>query len=162
MRKLLLALALTASVGCAGLLSLRPTDGQTQQIRQTAARIADGVTVTLVALDAVGQTVNALPLSTAAKDTLDCGILKATGHDAPSVTVLKICGAIPATGDAPIGKALQALRTATTTPGLCGTVRSLLASLDPIIARLEAAGASVVILKVALGFTSRFATGCAA
>lgn len=161
MNRLVLALLVVGSMACSSLLALNPTAGDTQQVRQTAARIADGVLVAEVALDATGQTLDVLPLSTTQKDAFDCGILKVNGYDAPNVTVLKVCGPIPPTAEAPVGKALQALRTATSHVGLCGTVNALLDALQPLVSRLEAAGVNVAVVKTALGFTLRFAGGCA-
>ena len=160
MRRLLLAFALAASVGCAGMLSLLPSPGQADDIRQTAARVADGIMVAEVALDQAGAVVDALPLSTANKDALDCAILKVNGHDAPSPTTLKVCGPIPAFKESPVGKALTALRTVSTRPGLCATVTAITSTLDAILAKLEAAGASVQTARVALGFTFQIAGGC--
>lgn len=160
MRRLVLIAALVLTSGCSALLSPFPTSSQQSEIRQTAARIADGILVAEVALDAAGQTIDALPLTTAQKDALDCGILKVNGHDAPSATVLKACGAIPSAAEAPVGKALAALRTATARPGLCGSVTSLLTVLEPLIASLDRAGANIGTLRVALGFTLQFAGGC--
>jgi hypothetical protein len=160
MRRTLIILVALASVSCAALTSILPSPPDTAKIRSVAARIADGITVAEVALDQVGAFVDTLPLGVAQKDALDCGILKVNGHDAPSVTVLKVCGAVPPTAESPIGKALQALRTVTTQPGLCGVVRAVLVSLEPLLGRLEAAGASIVVVRTALGFTMRFAAGC--
>lgn len=161
MRRLVLLVALVASVNCAALTSFRPGAGATSQVRETAARVADGLAVAAVALDAVGATVDTLPLSVAAKDALDCGILKIVGHDAPSVTVLKVCGAISSGRESPIGQALTALRTVSAQPGLCGIVRAITDALTPLLARLEAAGASLAVVRVSLGFTLRIAGGCA-
>lgn len=150
----------TTSVACSALLAPVPGHPDAGQVRQMAARIADGVMVAEVALDAAGQMVDALPLSPAQKDALDCAILKVNGHDAPSPTVLQVCGPIPPVHDAPISRALVALRQATTMPGLCGTVQSLLTVLEPLIGRLEAAEVPMAVVKTALGFTMRFAGGC--
>lgn len=148
------------SVSCAGLLSWQPTSSDKAQLAQTAARIADGIQFFEVALDATGQTLDQLPLSVAQKDSFDCGILALNGHDAPSVTVLKVCGAIPPTSEAPVGKALAALRGVVSRPGLCGTVNTFLTAVKPFLDRLQAAGVPVATLQTALSFTLRFAGGC--
>jgi hypothetical protein len=155
-----LLVALVASVNCAALTSFRPGAGATSQVRETAARVADGLAVAAVALDAVGSTVDTLPIPVAAKDALDCGILRVVGHDAPSVTVLKVCGAIPSGLESPIGQALVALRTVSAQPGLCGIVRAVMDAMLPLLSRLEGAGASMAVVRVSIGFTLRMAGGC--
>jgi hypothetical protein len=159
-KRYLVVLALLASANCS-LLTFKPTARDIQQVRQIAARIADAVVVVEVALDEVGTTISRLPLTVAQKDAVDCLILKVNGHDAPSATVVKVCGPLPPTAEAPIGKALRALRTVTSEPGLCGVVKTLLDVLNPLLDRLQAAGASMTVLRTALGFTLRFAGGCA-
>jgi hypothetical protein len=161
MRAGLALLVVVASVNCAALASFRPGAAGANRARETAARVADGLAVAAVALDAVGETLDALPLSAAAKDTLDCGILRVVGHDAPSVTVLKVCGSIPSGRESPFGKALAALRTVATEPGLCGIVKAVTDAVAPLLARLEAAGAAIAVVRVSLGFTLRLSGGCA-
>jgi hypothetical protein len=159
-RKAWLTFVVLASINCAGLTSFLPSPGTDAQVRQTAARVADGLAVAAVSLDAVGTTVDTLPIPVAAKDALDCGILRVVGHDAPSVTVLKVCGAIPSGRESPIGQALTALRTVSAQPGLCGIVRAVMDALLPLLSRLEGAGASMAVVRVSIGFTLRMAGGC--
>ena len=156
MRKTLLALVLVSSIGCAGLL---PFQGSVD-VQRTAAQISDGLTVAFVALDEAGKAVDALAIAASKKDVLDCGILSVVGHDTPSATVVNVCGPITVKALAPAGKALAALRTATSKPGLCGTVTAILDVLQPLLARLEAAGTSVTVMRAALTFTLKFAGGC--
>lgn len=162
MRRLLLTLTLATSVGCSALLSPFPSPGQQAEVRRTAARIADAVTTAELVIDQAGALVNGLPLSVAQKDAVDCAILKVNGHDAPSPTILKVCGPVPPHAESPMGKALTGLRAVSSRPGLCATVQALENAVTPLLTRFELSGltSSVAMLRTALGFTMTVLGGC--
>jgi hypothetical protein len=76
-------------------------------------------------------------MSAAEKDDFDCTIKRALGDDAPSATVLRVCGPIPLRADAKVRKAVADLQAATTSPSLANTIQVALEALAPIWERLE-------------------------
>lgn len=142
MRGLVLALAL-AVTGCAtgqAVISNEPSPEQVQAIRQTAVRAADTVTVALGILDETGRLLDELPIPDSAKDRYDCAILAATGTTEPaSVSVTRVCGAVPLASVAPLGLALDSLRGVSTCPGLRSTLSAVYGWISPLIMQLEVA-----------------------
>lgn len=137
---LALVVALLGSPGCGarGAVATNPTADQTQQVRVLAVRIADATTAGLTILHETGELLDTLPLAASTKDAYDCAIVKVTGTTTPaSATVTAICGAVPLVADAPLPKALTALKGVATCPGLSTTVASLTGVVSPLIQQLE-------------------------
>lgn len=132
-----------ASAGCAtgrGLVATAPTPEQTQAVRRDAIRATVSVTAALGILDETGRLVDQLPLSVAAKDRYDCAILAVTGSPTPvSVTVQRVCGAVPLQDVAPLTLALESLREVSTCPSLRATLSSVYGWTAPLITQLSGA-----------------------
>jgi hypothetical protein len=167
-RALILALALLVS-GCAGgqaLITTDPTPEQVQAVRQTAIRTTVAVETALGILDETGRLLDSLPIPDSAKDRYDCAILAVTGTAQPaSLTVTRVCGAVPLSTVAPLPMALESLRGVTACPSLRTTLSSLYGWTAPLITQLEAAenaalrmaGAS---LRVTLAILSSGGVAC--
>jgi len=104
-----------------GLVSTNPSEDQVQAVRQTAARIADGVKTGLEITRAAGRFIDTLPLSNEVKNDFDRSIVAVTGtSDAPG----------------PLVAGLQALGTVSAEPELKATVTAILISVQPLITKL--------------------------
>lgn len=165
MRRFFLAAVLLASVGCAGLVPPVLTGSDTSaNVKQLSARAADAIQTALVVLDQAGEIVNVSPLSVAQKDALDCGILKVTGHDAPSATVLKVCGPIPSNASSVLGRSLAALRHVGTDGTLKSILIELLSAVNALIDKLVESGyaplsGSASVLRMTFGFAATYLGG---
>ena len=160
---LILALVLTSACASA-LTAIRPGASEQAQVRQVAARVADAVRTSFVVLDHASALVNALPLSTAQKDALDCAILKATGLDAPSDTVRKVCGPLPTTATAPLRVALRELQAVTREASLRQTLTRIVMALESLVTKWEgvqqpALVSTAAILRASFAVAMAYLTG---
>lgn len=148
---LVLAIALGGLTlsGCAAgraLVSPQPDPTGVQSVRVLAMRAVEAASVSTAIADQTGNLLNTLPLSTAAKNTYDCALLRVYGTSLPApASVVQACGGpIPIATEAPFGNALQALGAVTTCPGLRASAEQLLTIIEPLIARLEQSGNNVL------------------
>lgn len=157
MTRIVLTVALVLAAGCAGLTSLNPL--ASPKLQSAAERITDGLTTATVGLDELGAVVDKLPVPVTTKDDLDCLTLRVVGHDTPSAAVLRTCGSVPFKRDAPMGKAIAALR-GFRSGNLCGIVTPIVDALQPLLRRLDDAGVPILTITTGLRFTVAFAGGC--
>lgn len=141
-------LALVAPLSACGtgqtLVKGDPNATEIGLVRQQASRIYDGTLAALTIVDDTGKLLNDLPIPTTAKDSFDCTIQKIVGNDAPTATVTKVCGAVPAKAKAPLRVALTELSAVTTCPSLRSTASRVLALIEPLIAKLQTGGNSTL------------------
>jgi hypothetical protein len=163
----LLALAIGGLLasGCGGrvppaLTSANPTDAQVQEVRRDAAEIAGAVKAGIAIVGEARTFANTAPLPQAAKDAINCSILKATGTtEPPAPVVVSVCGALP-NGPGPLYQALDELAAVSSTPSLRTTVAALMRALDPVFAALQnSSNQALAGFAAALRGTFAYASG---
>jgi len=120
----LVALALPGAYGCAARAAIETSPGvsEQQQVRDAAARAADGLRTGLAITRAAGRFIDTLPLSDAEKNAFDSAIVAATGTTA---------------APGPLVAALDALANVTSEASLRATVTTVFTLVDPLIVQLE-------------------------
>jgi hypothetical protein len=133
-----LTVAVALSVSCA-LTTATPTQPQKTSVRAQTADLVDVFTVAIGIVDEAGYLVTTLPpevMSVAEKDDFDCEIKRALGDDAPTATVVRICGPVPTLADSKVRKAVTDLQTLTTAPALATTITVALEVFAPLWERM--------------------------
>lgn len=137
---------------CRGLVQPTPTEAEIQRVHRDAKRIGDAVTMVSSILNQAGVFVDALPIPAAAKNDLDCGIVKAVGTSQPRPQLLTICGPSTPQGPGPVVIALEKIKSLTTEVGLQTTVREITSVVQPLLAQMQTSTNSTVkALGVGLG-----------
>lgn len=131
-------------------------------VRDKAAQVTGGLVAAVFILDKSGELVDKTPLPTSVKDALDCATLQVVGHDAPSQTVLRICGTVPTLASSPIGQAVSALKVVASNPSLCSVIAAVMAKVNPLIEKFKAARVDQVasMLDAAVGIANLALVGC--
>lgn len=140
----LLALALGGLLasGCGGrvppaLTSANPTPEQVQDVRIDAAELSGRVKAGIAIAGEVRTLANATPITQAAKDEINCAVIKATGTtEPPTPIVLSVCGAVP-NGPGPLYQALDQLKTVGSDPSLRSVLAAVMRLIDPILAAIQ-------------------------
>lgn len=154
-----IALALLLS-GCAS-VQTNPTNTQLQSARQLAREALVATRTGLGITQEVGRLASTLPLTSAQKDAVDCAIARVTGTSTPATeAVVKVCGPIPLAAAAPLAIAVKALASVTSCASLSTTLGEVLKAVEPLIARLEAAGnASLTFAAISIRSAFAFMNG---